>query len=224
MWAVLTDPAKSGGRWQADDFYAHGSAEIERLMKRLDEFGVTDQRSAALDFGCGVGRLTNALADHYEHVDGVDISAVMVRRAAEMAPNRDRCTFQVNVAPDLSIFPDDHFDLVHCNIVLQHVGPELTRSYIAEFARIVRPGGVVNFQLPVKPVPGRIGFALQLVPKALLNRIRGMSMHGVPETRVHALLYSRGLQEVATDPDVSAGHRWISRRYTAVKPAGQSSA
>jgi ubiquinone/menaquinone biosynthesis C-methylase UbiE len=224
MWAVLTDSAKSGGRWQAEDFYAHGSAEIERLMKRLDELGLAHQRQSALDFGCGVGRLTNALADYFEHVDGVDISAEMVRQAAQMAPNRDRCTFHTNVASDLSIFPDDLFDLVHCNIVLQHVGPQLTRSYIAEFARIVRPGGVVHFQLPVKPAPGPIGFVLQLAPKALLNRLRGMSMHGVSETRVHALLYSRGLQVVATDPDESAGHRWISRRYTAVKPAKGHSA
>jgi ubiquinone/menaquinone biosynthesis C-methylase UbiE len=223
MWAVLTDPEKAGGRWQAEDFYAHGIAEIEQLMKRLDELGVADQRQRALDFGCGVGRLANALADHYEHVDGVDISTEMVRRAAEMAPNRARCTFHTNVAPDLSIFPDNQFDLVHSNIVLQHVGPELTRSYIAEFARIVKPGGVVHFQLPVKPVPGPTGLAMELLPKLILNRLRGMSMHGVSETRVHALLYSRGLRMLATDPDNSAGHRWISRRYTAVKP-GQSSA
>ncbi len=223
MWAVLTDPDKAGGRWPAEDFYAHGSGEIERLMKRLHELGVTDQRQRALDFGCGVGRLTNALADHYEHVDGVDISAEMVRLAAEMAPNRDRCTFHTNVAPDLATFPADQFDLVHCSMVLQHVGPDLTRAYIAEFARIVRPGGVVHFQLPVKPVPGPVGYALQLTPKAILDRLRRMSMHGISETRVRALLISRGLQVVATDPDESAGPRWISCRYTAVKPAKWSS-
>ncbi|MDQ3054144.1 MAG: class I SAM-dependent methyltransferase [Actinomycetota bacterium] len=218
MWAVLTDPDKSGGRWRPDDFYAHGRVEIERLIERLDELGVADQRKRALDFGCGVGRLTNALADHYEHVDGVDISAEMVKRAAELAPHRDRCTFQTNVAEDLRIFADDQFDLVHSNIVLQHVGPVLTRAYIAEFARIVKPGGAVHFQLPVNPAPGAIGFALQVVPQALLNRLRGMSMHGISETRVQALLYSRGLRVVATDPDESAGRRWLSRRYTAVKP------
>ncbi len=221
MWAVLTDPNKSGGRWEAKDFYADGRAEIQRLMTRLDGLGVADQRERALDFGCGVGRLTNALAEHYKRVDGVDISAEMVKRAAKLTPNRERCTFHVNVAADLGSFPDDTFDLVHCSIVLQHVGPELCRSYIAEFARIVKPGGVVHFQLPVKPVRGLIGFALQVLPQALLNRLRRMSMHGVSETRVHALLYSRGLKVVATDPDESAGHRWISRRYTAVKPAGR---
>ncbi|MDQ4037756.1 MAG: class I SAM-dependent methyltransferase [Actinomycetota bacterium] len=218
MWAVLTDSAKSGGRWQVPEFYAHGNAEIEQLMRRLDELGAAGQRSRALDFGCGVGRLTNALADYYEHVDGVDISAEMVKRAAEMAPNRARCAFHTNVAPDLRIFPDDQFDLVHSSIVLQHVGPQLTRSYIAEFARIVKPGGAVHFQLPVKPVPGPVGLALEIVPQALLNRLRGMSMHGISETRISALLHSRGLQVLATDPDESAGRRWISRRYTAVKP------
>lgn len=219
MWAVLTDPDKSGGRWEAADFYAHGKTEIEQLMKRLDELGAASERERALDFGCGVGRLTNALADYYQHVDGVDISAEMVRRAAEMAPHRERCTFHTNVAPDLAHFADDQFDLVHCNIVLQHVGPELTRCYISEFARVVRPGGVVHFQLPVEPVPGPIGLALRIVPQVVLNRLRGMSMHGVPESRVHALLKARGLDVLATDPDESAGHRWISRRYTAVKPA-----
>lgn len=220
MWAVLTDPEKVGGRWEPEQFYAHGKAEIGRLMARFEELGVGQQRECALDFGCGVGRLTNALAEHYQHVDGVDISAEMVKRATEMAPNRDRCTFHTNVASNLAMFSDDHFDLVHSNIVLQHVGPHLTRAYLREFARIVKPGGVVHFQLPVKPAPGLIGLGLQIVPRPILNRIRrGMSMHGIPETRVHAMLYSRGLNVVATDPDDSAGHRWISRRYTATKPS-----
>lgn len=219
MWAVLTDPGKAGGRWDAAEFYAHGDSEITALMRRLEELGVLNARKKALDFGCGVGRLTNALADHYDHVYGVDISTEMVKRAAELAPNASRCTFQANVAADLRLFPDDHFDLVHSSIVLQHVGPELTRAYLAEFGRVVKPGGVVHFQLPVKPVHGPIGLALRIAPKALLNRLRGMSMHGVPETRVHALLRGRGLDIVVTDPDESAGPRWISRRYTAVKPS-----
>lgn len=223
MWAVLTEPGKSGGWWEPEQFYAHGTAEIGLLMKRFDELGVAHRRDRALDFGCGVGRLTNALAEHYAHVDGVDISAEMIKRAAEMAPNRARCTFSTNVAADLRRFPDDSFDLVHTNIVLQHVGPELTTGYLREFARIVKPGGVVHFQLPVRPVLGPIGWILRLVPQLVLNWLRrGMLMHGVAESQVHSLLRSEGLQVVATDPDESAGHR-VSRRYTAVKPLASTS-
>ncbi len=37
----------------------------------------------ALDFGCGVGRLTQALADYFNEVAGVDVSPTMVNKALE---------------------------------------------------------------------------------------------------------------------------------------------
>ena len=50
--------------------------------------GLPRARALALDFGCGAGRLSRALAAHFEHVVGVDVSASMIETARAL--NRRR--------------------------------------------------------------------------------------------------------------------------------------
>jgi SAM-dependent methyltransferase len=57
----------------------------------------------------------------------------------------------VNPADDLRLFPDNSFDLVYSNIVLQHMEPRYSESYIGEFIRVLKPGGMTYFQLPAEP-------------------------------------------------------------------------
>src|SRR6266545_7809449 len=74
LWAILSDPAKKGRRWDAEEFFATGVREVERLMSYLRGLpGAALGRRAALDFGCGVGRLTQPLAEHFTEVVGVDL-------------------------------------------------------------------------------------------------------------------------------------------------------
>ena len=56
MWAILTDPARKGRRWTAEEFFATGIAEIEALMAEARGFGLPVDRRRALDFGCEIGR------------------------------------------------------------------------------------------------------------------------------------------------------------------------
>ena len=35
-WAILTDPGKSGGGWDLDEFLATGEAEVERWLPQID--------------------------------------------------------------------------------------------------------------------------------------------------------------------------------------------
>ncbi len=147
LWAVLSEPDKRGGRWDIDAFLATGVAEIEHQITELRSFGLASF-GAALDFGCGVGRLSIPLASHFGRVTGVDISPTMVDTARRLAADRDNVSFVVNDRPDLAMFDDQSIDLAYSNIVLQHMTPDLAASYIREFFRIVRPGGFVVFQIP----------------------------------------------------------------------------
>ena len=73
----------------------------------------------------------------------------MVERAQKLNDEFRNCTFLVNDRPDLSRFGDGEFDLVVSFIVLQHIpDPDLIRRHIAEFARVLAPGGLIAFQLP----------------------------------------------------------------------------
>lgn len=148
MWAILTTPSKAGLGWQREEFFESGRVEVGNLVNTLDAFAADRALDRALDFGCGLGRVTQALAAHYARADGVDVSASMIKLAETFNREPDRCTYHVNERDDLSLFADAAFDLVYTNMVLQHMKPRLARSYLREFARCTKPRGLIVFQVP----------------------------------------------------------------------------
>src|SRR5262245_2563521 len=73
MWAILSWPGKEKGQWTPEEFFDTGVREIAYVLNYAKTLSVRYRRRRALDFGCGVGRLTQALAPHFEEVHGVDI-------------------------------------------------------------------------------------------------------------------------------------------------------
>ena len=148
-WAVLTRPDKRFGRWDSDEFFATGTTEAATVIARAAELGHPQERRRALDFGCGLGRLTRAFAAHFDECVGVDISDTMVSRAEELNADIEGTSFVVNRADDLGRFDDASFDFVYSTIALQHVPDRRAiESYIRDFCRVLRPGGLAVFQLP----------------------------------------------------------------------------
>jgi SAM-dependent methyltransferase len=146
LFAILTDKSKQFGKWSGEEFFASGQREIDILM-RLCRMPPGDN-GRALDFGCGVGRLSRALLSYFPEVYGVDISPRMVTLAKENAPS---CTFVLNQNDNLKLFQSDFFDFVYSNIVLQHQpSKDIAKSYIAEFVRVTKPGGTIVFQMPYR--------------------------------------------------------------------------
>jgi SAM-dependent methyltransferase len=148
LWAILSDPAKKGRKWRPAEFFETGRREISVLMFNLRRLGIPVARDAALDFGCGVGRLSQALALHFDRVAGVDISETMIRLAetANRFPGKVRYVRSEN--EDLPLFGDAEFDFIYTNIVLQHLPPALIRGFWGGFRRVLKPGGLLVFQLP----------------------------------------------------------------------------
>jgi SAM-dependent methyltransferase len=144
---ILTDPAKKG-KWKEEEFFKNGEEEISALMQYIDLLGVDLRRKRALDFGCGVGRLSQALCRYFDECCGVDIAPSMIARAKRYNRFGDRCRYYLNDRDDLKLFGDNSFDFVYSNIVLQHMRPEYSKKYIEEFIRVVAPGGLVIFQIP----------------------------------------------------------------------------
>src|SRR6185436_15097798 len=100
-----------------------------------------------LDFGCGVGRTTVAFAKYFQRCEGVDIAAGMVSGAQKLNTRPDRVHYSVGEL-DRITFSDRTFDLVYSRIVLQHMPVELQSRFIAEFIRVIKPGGLAAFQTP----------------------------------------------------------------------------
>src|SRR5947209_8237630 len=148
LWAVLSEPGLQGNRWDLEEFLRRGEVEVQQYLGELDEHRIEVRRGRALDFGCGVGRLTQALGERFERWDGLDIAASMVEQARRVNRHGDRCRYHVNPASDLRLFESETFDFVLSIIVLQHMEPHYAKGYIAEFLRVLRPGGIALFQLP----------------------------------------------------------------------------
>ena len=151
LWAILTRADKRGRKWNLQEFFQWGVDEIRNLLSRLDAAGIEVPRGRALDFGCGVGRLTQALCAHFNQCVGVDVAPSMIALAKKYNPYGDRCQFVVNELSTLFAFPDNHFDLIYSNIVLQHIPSRYTWNYLEDFLRVLAPGGILVFQLPTAP-------------------------------------------------------------------------
>ncbi len=227
-WAILSEPDKRDGRWQLDEFFATGEAEVSQLMHEVQQLGFFVPRGHALDFGCGVGRLTRALGHYFDRVTGIDISHSMVSRASSLDTGGE-CTFVVNGSAKLP-FRSQVFDFVLSAIVLQHVPEQkVIRSYIAEFARVLKPTGLIVMQLPsYVPWRRRLEARRRLytwlrligISEAILYhrfRLHPILMNYLPESEVYAILEQNQCRVLMSVPDHRAGPHISSRTYYATK-------
>ncbi len=148
LWAVLSDVGKEDRKWDVERFFETGFNEIALLFYQLDFNGIHVNRGSALDFGCGLGRLSQALAPHFNRVVGVDVSSKMVETAATFNRFPEKVSYVSNPAAHLHCFPEKSFDFIYSNLVLQHILPDQALAYVRELLRILAPAGVLVFQLP----------------------------------------------------------------------------
>ncbi|MCW3056350.1 MAG: hypothetical protein JWO21_319 [Solirubrobacterales bacterium] len=88
---------------------------------------------------------------------------MMIAEARQMATDSQNCDFMVHDSSSLAMFETNSFDLVVCQIVLQHIpGRDAKAGYITEFLRVLRPEGLLALQLP-SWIPAR--HRIQLRPR-----------------------------------------------------------
>lgn len=217
LWAILSDPTKRHGRWDIDEFFATGAPEVAQVLARAEASGLPERSRSALDFGCGVGRVTRAMAAHFDKCIGVDVSAAMVKAANDLNATAQGIEFVLNDRADLAGFADGEFDLVYSTIVLQHLPKRaLIERYVQEFVRVLADGGLLVFHLPSRIPPRR-----RLQPRrrayAMLRRLGvspmtldvrfGLSpirMNAVPSDRIRSLLEDAGAALLEVDQSVGS--------------------
>jgi ubiquinone/menaquinone biosynthesis C-methylase UbiE len=228
LWAVLTQPEKQGNRWEAGEFFANGRNIVTHELTGIRTRCPTLRTGTALDFGCGVGRLSQALADHFDSVTGIDISEEMLALARSYNRHGARVRYLHNPHPDLRLLPDNTLDFVFSLITLQHMEPAYARAYIAEFVRVAAPGGVIFFQLPSTTAPPPHPRPFTLWPDTLARRLLRwtrrklaiepvMEMHAVARTEVETVLRTAGAQILDVSPYNAAGTEIESWGYLACK-------
>lgn len=99
-----------------------------------------------VEIGCGIGRLTRAIAPEVGHVIALDISDKMLEMARSgKLPNAEFRAAQGFALPGI---PDNSVDLCLAYCVFQHLPSlEALHSYLAEMFRVAKPGSLIAFTL-----------------------------------------------------------------------------
>ncbi|HVB92608.1 MAG TPA: class I SAM-dependent methyltransferase [Acidimicrobiales bacterium] len=231
MWAIISDRDKKHARWDLHEFLESGRTEVARALETIRATGLSLGTGSALDFGCGLGRLTAALGQHFDHVMGLDVSPAMVLSAQRIHHGVSGLEFTANLRADLNMLASESFDFVFTSRVLQHLpDPEMAKAYISEFVRVLKPGGIAQFQIPVRTgfrmfanrrTPYVVLRRLGLSPAFLYGRLGLHPMHliSVPFDEVRATIVDAGSRIVTTEPD---GHWSLLENsgfvFTVLKP------
>lgn len=166
-----------------------GEREISLLFHEISSLDLAVARGAAVDFGCGVGRLTQALARRFGSVLGLDVSPEMIRIARQVNKYGSRVRYETNDGPLVHMLPVASVDFIYSTLVLQHVHPNVSSGYIADLVKSLRPGGLFVFQLPSTraearrgpvPMPESAYQASVLAPRAIPGRMEAGSPFHLP--------------------------------------------
>jgi SAM-dependent methyltransferase len=120
------------GREDAAAFRAMAAAHGADVARGLD----------VLDFGCGAGRIARWLAHEVIAAGGMFTgSDLNPRLAGWCAANLPGRYLANGLKPPLAL-ADDALDLVYAHSVLTHLTAATARAWLAELARVLRPGGL----------------------------------------------------------------------------------
>jgi SAM-dependent methyltransferase len=111
----------------------------DRRLALIREFAPLEDRWV-LDVGCGLGTYVKQFRHFTPHAHGIDVDEERVAQGARELPN-----LQVAASEHLP-FPDETFDVVVLNEVIEHVADDART--IAECLRVLRPGGRVIIYAP----------------------------------------------------------------------------
>lgn len=132
---------------------------VSPMLSQLVIDGTLQPGQKVVDLGCGAGVQAAFLAKHGMDVTGVDSSPAALEAARRLIE-----LFGVEldlVQADIleTTLPDGHADVVNDSFIYHNVRPEARDAYVAESARILKPGGlmvVVGFSDRMTPGSGPI--------------------------------------------------------------------
>lgn len=137
-----------GRRGQDDTEFFATAEDLMRYMREEVQRLPAASRRAALEIGCGPGRLMRPASELFREIHGIDVSDEMVRLAAEKLRDIPHACVHSTNGSNLSIFDNDTFDFIYSYAVFQHIpSREVVFEYLSEARRVLRPGGILWCQL-----------------------------------------------------------------------------
>jgi len=146
---VTTDSKYKDARLSKDvqrDFFDNADKYLESIFKIIKRhLDSTFHPERALDFGCGVGRVTIPLARRCKYVLGLDVAESMI---AEARNNKERHLLN-NVAfsaqADRLLSGSEPFDFVHSIYVFQHIRTKQGLKIFIQLVDTLKENGIGIF-------------------------------------------------------------------------------
>ena len=132
-----------------EDFFASGKADLTQwwlpeFREVLGEQNFSDLK--ILEIGCGIGRMTNSLAEIFSEVWAVDVSGAMIEQGKEHFAHLDNIHWIESDGVSLEQIPDNYFELGFSVYVYQHVpSKEAIAANITNVYQKIQPGGFYLF-------------------------------------------------------------------------------
>ena len=217
-WSVLTNPKFLPGNIaeNTDDFYKSARRHWRRFESASARAGKPISRDAtAFELGCGVGRMTAALAKRFRQVIACDISQPhldLAKAHLESVGLRNVTTLRLTGLDTLETLPA--VDCFYSIMVLQHNPPPLITEILEIVFSKLREGGIAYFQIPVaarRPYRFKIGDYLK---RTETDKAR-MEMHILPQRQLFRLLEQSGMRML--DFQMSSGPQFQSVSILAEK-------
>lgn len=136
----LTDDSKQ-------KFFATGEIYASSIFAVIEKnLGKPFSPEKAIDFGCGVGRLTIPLAKRCGHMTGIDISESVLKEATANAKNLGLKNVDFKLFND-TLIPTGKFDFINTFIVLQHIVTERGMQIINDMLTALENGGIATLHV-----------------------------------------------------------------------------
>ncbi len=181
-------------------FHDSGRNEVENLKRLLNRTGLDPTAAqVALEYGCGVGRVTRWLANLFPRVYGIDISTNHLNLASAYFEQEDVTNVKTLLIQSLqSINELPRYDFLYSKIVLQHNPPPVIYLILNTLCEKLNPGGTGVLQIPT--------YCLNYAFKASdyvesMGQINRMEMHVLPQPVIFDVLARHQCQcrEVSRD-------------------------
>lgn len=188
----MSTPSQEAEHWDQvgeEDLHGVPAYDTKPVIARLQ----VGPQMRCLDMGCGIGRLTNAVAWRGldPRVYGFDISRRNIFKAAERAPHN--AFYWVSDGRNIPSGITGKFDLIWSVTMFQHVPHDVKWGYIRQAAERLNPGGRLVFS-----------YALGDEPPTFLNH-----QYTADEVRDLAIAMTELFDEVALDGPDDNGWNWM---------------
>jgi trans-aconitate methyltransferase len=145
-------------------FFASGVDKVDEAIALAEQAFGPLSYTAALDYGCGAGRLSRRLIERFDQVIGVDVSEGMLKLARANLHDK-------NIAFEhAACMSDEPVSFIISLLVFQHIPVREGMTILPMLARRLRGTGIID--VPVRYTGGRL--------RGMLRKGNSILQHALP--------------------------------------------